>query len=910
MNLISLYFITTEKRMRKKIITLFIILFIFQTVQVATVIYSIQKLQKTVRQVTLTVEAREVSKSTSNLLNQFRDSVVLIAGMNFPVTGLNKIRKEWEVLFAKFESMFDLAEQLSLDPGLLNQIKQHIKSCAKNKGQFEKTILTDSLPETYTSRIHDAAFELDESIEGARKILNVLLVKFVETEGAASVAEHKTHNLPIQVVIFIGILIGGILIFTGSFALKKIVNPLIDLTVKYQVAMQKLKKEQEIALALEKARALAQAKSDFLANMSHELRTPMNAILGFSQLLSETELDGKQKDHLDLIMSSGQHLVQIINDILDFSKLESGKIELEEIDFNLEKLCNEVMKISTAKMAEHPLDTYIDYPSDIPKHIKSDPTRLKQVLVNLVSNAIKFTHEGEGGLIVSLNKELEHREGEFPLKISVKDSGIGILKNKIDKIFESFTQIDESTTRKYGGTGLGLTISKSIIEAMGGRIWVESQEGKGSQFTFTIKVKKGQPVDPLGVDETAVKLLEGKKVFIIDDNLISQKIVNKICKSIPTEVLFIADSGHAALQKLDELSQNNIYPDFILCDIMMSGMYGYTVAQKIRNNKYFDAAKIIAVTKMSERDVSHYIRDDCFNTYLIKPVSRVDMVNVLAKSSGYVKSEVRKPKEIKPLTKEDEAKFENIKILVAENNPSNLKLIESFLSKLKCKVDYVYNGEEAVRKLEANKYNLCLMDLQMPILGGIEAAKKIRKRISKSLPIIALTAAVLKEDRIKAEEAGMNDFLDKPIDMVKLKEKILQYGTKEIEPEESQKEKRKIKALVVDDNVLNMKLLVALLKKSDCESDTAEDGKIAVEKAKSNEYDICFMDIQMPVMGGVEATKIIREEVSKDLPVIAVTAVKDFTLEKSLDAEMNGCIHKPIDINMLKKILAEYCPLV
>ncbi|MCK5215320.1 MAG: response regulator, partial [Candidatus Omnitrophica bacterium] len=297
-------------------------------------------------------------------------------------------------------------------------------------------------------------------------------------------------------------------------------------------------------------------------------------------------------------------------------------------------------------------------------------------------------------------------------------------------------------------------------------------------------------------------------------------------------------------------------------------------------------------------------------TYLIKPVSRVDMVNVLAKSSGYVKSEVRKPKEIKPLTKEDEAKFENIKILVAENNPSNLKLIESFLSKLKCKVDYVYNGEEAVRKLEANKYNLCLMDLQMPILGGIEAAKKIRKRISKSLPIIALTAAVLKEDRIKAEEAGMNDFLDKPIDMVKLKEKILQYGTKEIEPEESQKEKRKIKALVVDDNVLNMKLLVALLKKSDCESDTAEDGKIAVEKAKSNEYDICFMDIQMPVMGGVEATKIIREEVSKDLPVIAVTAVKDFTLEKSLDAEMNGCIHKPIDINMLKKILAEYCPLV
>lgn len=896
--------------MRKRIITLFIILLIFQAIQVATVNFSIRKLQTSVSQVTLTVEAREVSKSTSNLLNQLRDSVVLIAGMNFPASGLNKLRKEWGVFQQKFDVMYELALKLSLDAGLLAQMKENINTCVQNKDLFEKEILSDSPQETYTARIHDAAFELDESIGGARKIMNVLLVKFVEAEGAAAVEENKMHNLPIQVVSFIGILIGGILIFTGSFALRRIVNPLIDLTVKYQVAMQKLKREQEIALSLEKARALAQAKSDFLANMSHELRTPMNAILGFSQLLNETELDEKQKDHLDFIMSSGQHLVEIINDILDFSKLESGKFELEQIDFNMEKLFNEVMKISTAKMIENPLDTYIDYPPAIPSHVKSDPTRLKQILVNLLSNAIKFTAQGEVGLIISLNEQIEHGEDEIPLKICVKDSGIGIPQNKIDKIFESFTQIDESTTRQYGGTGLGLTITKSIIEAMGGRIWVKSEEGKGSEFTFTIKVKKGQPVDPLEVNETALKLLEGKKVFIIDDNLVSRKVINKICGSIGMEVMFMADSGPAALAKLDEFAQNNICPDIILCDIMMSEMYGYTVAQKIRTNKYFDTAKIIAVTKMTELDVSHYIRDDCFNAYMSKPVSKIEMVNVLSRSLGYKKTGVKKPGAKKPVIEEDTEKFKNIKILVAENNPSNLALLKSFLGKLKCQAEYVYNGEEVLRKLETNKYNLCLMDLQMPLLGGIEATKTIRKRISKRLPIIALTAAVLKSDRIKAEEAGMNDFLDKPIDMIELKEKILHYGTKEIEPEGSEESKEKIKALVVDDNILNMKLLVALLKKLNCETDTAENGKVAVEKIKSNEYDICFMDIQMPVLDGVAATKIIREEVSKDLPVIAVTAIKDFTLEKSLDAGMNGCLQKPIDTATLKKVIEEYCPSI
>ena len=399
--------------------------------------------------------------------------------------------------------------------------------------------------------------------------------------------------------------------------------------------------------------------------------------------------------------------------------------------------------------------------------------------------------------------------------------------------------------------------------------------------------------------------MAGKTVFIVDDNQISRKIIGKTCESVGMKILSMEDSGPSALAQLDIYSQKNIFPDIILCDILMSEMYGYEVAQKLRTDKKFNRTKIVAVSKMPEVDIAYYISDDCFNAYLTKPVSQTELINVLAKEFGYADTAGRESVKKKTAIEKDAADFEGIRILVAENNITNVMFLKECLENLKCVVDFAYNGEEAVARIESREYDLCLMDLHMPVINGIEATKIIRKKINKTLPIIALTAAVLKEDRIAAEEAGMNDFLKKPLNLGELKAKILQYGKpRKIQAKD---EPANINALIVDDNSLNVKLLSVFLKKMNIKGDIAVNGQEAVDMARNNPYDICFMDIQMPVMGGVEATKIIRKEISKDLPIIAVTAVSEFTLEKSLEAGMNGFLSKPVDLAVLKNIISKHC---
>ncbi len=549
-----------------------------------------------------------------------------------------------------------------------------------------------------------------------------------------------------------------------------------DLELKSNALQQKtdeLRKERELAERLQKeAEGAAKAKASFLANMSHEIRTPMNAILGFSDLLKKTDLDNKQKGYLDTVTSSGDLLVGIINDILDFSKIESGKISLESIDFDLKTLISDVFAMIVTRMKDQPFDTYIEIDKAVPRFVKSDPTRLKQVLVNLLGNAIKFTKEGQIGVIVKPEKLDDLQKDELALRFIIKDSGIGIPKDKLSAVFNLFTQADESTTRKFGGTGLGLSISKSIVEAMGGRIWVESEMGKGSEFIFIVKLKEGQSTEDHEGEPTTHCELVDKKVFIVDDNEVSRKILNKCIETMGLKVFGIADSPQATLHKLDNLeNERGIIPDLIICDIMMDGMNGYELIKKIQSNKKFESTKYIAVTS----DINAYLSENegerGFDDIIAKPVTMEKLIHAITTVV------LGKQKDAENIAGDEEISCKGIKVLVVEDTVANQMLIQAYFAELGCDGDYANNGQEGVDKLKASdEYDLILMDMQMPVMGGLEATKVIREEIKSDIPIVALTAAVMEEDRKKADDAGMDGFLAKPVDIVKLKECILKHG--------------------------------------------------------------------------------------------------------------------------------------
>ncbi len=535
--------------------------------------------------------------------------------------------------------------------------------------------------------------------------------------------------------------------------------------------MRDLKEERELAMELsKKAQASAQAKSDFLANMSHEIRTPMNAIMGFSDLLRKTSLDETQNKFLNTITSSGKLLLSVINDVLSFSKLESGKIILEMIEFDLEYLVGDVFKMITSHpQGDRSSSTYIDIDKNIPRSVMGDPTRLRQILVNLLNNAEKFTSQGEIGIVVRKDGT-EISEEDISLKFIVKDTGIGIPEDKQDSIFESFNQADTSTTRKYGGTGLGLSICRSLVNVMGGKIWVESKEGKGSEFIFTIRLKKGKEVSKNQIHPVSKRELEGRSVMILDDNETSRIILKRYCEEMGTNVLSAMSSPKAALQKLDEFIEKGTLPEMIFSDIMMPEMDGYGFVKKVKSHKKFDTIKFIATTSDVRIGVAHKAEEKGFDAFLPKPISRKELVSVMAMVLGDQRKEGQ---QIITRHMAGEMGCKGIKVLVVEDSLPNQELIKAYFDILGCEGNYANNGQEAIEKLKMGKYDLCLMDVMMPVMGGIEATKMIRKEISKDIPIVALTAAVLDKDKEKCFEAGMTDFLSKPVDMNKLKEKII-----------------------------------------------------------------------------------------------------------------------------------------